>query len=320
MWKFHPVLKTTIWGGGRILPFKGMSPALDGVGESWEVSGVPGHETVVEEGPDRGLRLSQLIEKYGPSLLGERNYSRFGNNFPLLVKFIDARENLSVQVHPDDVMARRLGMSNGKSEMWYVLESLPGARIANGFTREVSPGEFNERVAGGSLEEVLNFMPVSEGEVYFIPGGRVHSIGAGAMVMEIQQTSDATFRIYDYGRLDADGNPRELHLDAARDAIDYGCTDCGPENYQPRENLPVSVVRTPYFSTNVLHASNAVMRDYSESDTFVVVIGIDGEAEVSCGGEKETLSRGHCLLVPASAQGLTISPKGKATLIETYIA
>lgn len=319
MWKFKPILKSTIWGGDRIIPFKGLDAELSDVGESWEVSGVPGMESVVDSGPDAGLTLTQLMDKYGSKLLGERNYKKYGNNFPLLVKLIDAGSDLSVQVHPDDALAQRRGYPNGKCEMWYVADAAKNARIASGFRVPVDPAGYDGLVESGTIEDKLNYIDVHPGEVYFTPGGRVHAIGTGCLLVEIQQTSDVTYRIYDYHRRNKDGKERELHTEAAREAIDFNDTGVQAVEYQLRMNVPVTVVKSPFFSTNVLNVDTDLLRDYSESDTFVILVVVEGEAEITCGTHEIRARRGQSLLVPASALGITINPAKTCRIIETYI-
>lgn len=319
MWKFKPILKTTIWGGERIIPLKGLDLTLPNVGESWEISGVEGSESVVESGPDRGLTLSQLIKKYDTDLLGERIYKKYGEHFPLLVKFINSRQDLSVQVHPDDKLANSLGHPFGKTEMWYVAETGKGAKIANGFLRKVHPDEYDSLVDSGKIENVLNYIDISPGDIYYIPSGRVHAICGECLIIEIQQTSDLTYRIYDYNRRDKNGNKRELHRELARKAINFDDTEATNETYNQRKNIPVNVIKSPYFNVNLLEANSELMRDYSESDTFVILICTEGKAEISCGDTSLTLTAGHSLLVPASALGITITPHKSVSLIETYI-
>lgn len=319
MWKFKPILKSTIWGGSRIIPFKRLDVRLDDVGESWEISGVPGMETVVESGLDAGLTVTQLVDKYGPALMGEKNYKKYGDDFPLLVKFIDARAELSVQVHPDDALAQRRGHKWGKTEMWYIVEAAKGARVASGFRTPVDPADYDSLVESGRIEDVLGYIDVRPGEVYMTPAGRVHAIGRGCFLVEIQQTSDLTYRIYDYHRRDSEGKERELHTELAREAIDFNDTGVEAIPYQQRMNVPVTVARTPYFITNVLNADTDLLRDYSESDTFVILVMVDGEAEITCGSESVKARRGQTLLVPASATGITITPVKTCRIIETYI-
>lgn len=319
MWKFEPIFKTTIWGGDKIAPFKGWLTDQEQIGESWELSGVEGAMSVVAEGVDKGLTLEELIKKYEAGLMGKRNYIKFGEHFPLLIKFIDAQEDLSVQVHPDDVVAQKHGMPNGKTEMWYVIDCDKGARLANGFNRIVDPTEYEGLVESGKIEEVLNFMPVSPGDVYYIPAGNVHAIGKGCFIAEIQQTSDATYRIYDYHRKDKDGKERQLHTNLAKEAIDFNAVDNKPVEYNPCNNIPLNIIQSPFFTTNILKIDQELMRDYKESDTFVVIIVISGEAEFISDGETITAHRGETLLIPASAPGLTIIPKGEFMALETYI-
>lgn len=319
MWKFDPILKETIWGGDRIIPFKGLDVRLGRIGESWEVSGVPGMESVVSSGQDKGLTLTQLVHKYGPSLLGECNYKKYGDRFPLLVKILDAHDDLSVQVHPDDEVARRRGFDNGKTEMWYILSAGKGSRIANGFNRTVDSAEYESLVETGKIEDVLNFMEVKPGEVYFMPAGRVHTAGKGCMMIEVQQTSDLTYRIYDYHRKDKDGKERELHTDLAREAINFSDTQGHAVDYALRPNVPVNVIRSQYFSVNLLDADTDLLRDYSESDTFVILVMAEGQAEITCGKETFDIKAGSSVLIPASSLGITINPRKKARIIETYI-
>ncbi|MDE6392327.1 MAG: class I mannose-6-phosphate isomerase [Muribaculaceae bacterium] len=319
MWKFAPILKTTIWGGNNIIPLKHMEAAISEVGESWEISSVPGSVSVVESGPDEGLTLNELIDRYGSDLMGERNYKKFDNSFPLLVKIIDAADNLSVQVHPDDSTAAGLGYPNGKTEMWYVLNAGKDARIANGFTRPVDPEEYESLVESGRIEEILKYINIKAGEVYYIPAGRVHAICKNCTMVEVQQTSDATFRIYDYHRKDKDGNERELHTALARQAINFADIEGESVDYTLRPNFPVNVIRSPFFSINILEADTGLMRDYSESDTFVVITALDGETEIICGGKTETLTAGLSVLIPASATGIAIEPHKRVRLLEAYI-
>ena len=319
MWKFDPILKTTIWGGSRIADYKDILTDQENIGESWELSGVPGSESVVVSGPDAGLTLSALISKYQGKLMGERNYIKFGDKFPLLIKFIDAREDLSVQVHPDDEMARRLGHTCGKTEMWYVLDAPSGAVLGNGFKEPVNPEDYERLVESGDIEKVLNFNKIKKGDVYYIPAGRVHCICKGAFVAEIQQTSDDTFRIYDYHRKGADGKERELHTELAKDAIKFD--DCSGKavTYKATENIPVNVVTSPFFTTNVLELDHEIMRDYRENDTFVVLIVTAGEATLVSGNQQMDVCQGETVLISADTPGVTIRPHGQLTALETYV-
>lgn len=319
MWTFNDIFKQTIWGGNRIPQFKGVKTDLTGIGESWEISGVKGSESVVANGPDAGLTLSELIAKYGEDLMGKKNMTRFGDNFPLLIKLIDAEADLSVQVHPDDELARKRGSEFGKTEMWYVVGASKGAKLANGFNTPVDPADYQRLVSTGEIENVLRFCPIAPGDVYFIPAGRVHAIGKGSFVAEILETSDITYRLYDYRRKDAQGHERQLHTEEAFEAVDFNDTKGEKVDYIAKENIPVNVVTSPFFTTNVLTLDTELMRDYSEWDTFVILIATEGEALVKCGDEEITLKAGHSVLIPASAKNVSIIPHKNFTALETYV-
>ncbi len=319
MWTFEPILKTVIWGGERIAPFKGIKTELNKIGESWEISGVPGSESVVASGPDKGVTLSELLRRFGASLLGKKNYNKYGNDFPLLIKFIDARDDLSVQVHPDDELALRRGSKFGKTEMWYVLDAEPGAVLANGFNRKIDPKEYEHLVESGEIMEVLNFNPIKAGDTFYIPAGRVHAIGKGGFIAEIQETSDITYRLYDYKRRDAQGNERELHTKEAFEAINFNDTDGKAIDYTLHPDIPVNLVTSSFFTTNLWKIDHEVMRDYSEWDTFVVIIATKGSATLTTERDRITLREGHSVLIPAWCKKLTIEPEGTFEALETYI-
>lgn len=319
MWVFNPIFKSVIWGGERIAPFKSVVTDQKQIGESWEISGVPGSESIVASGPDKGLTLSQLLEKYGPKLLGGRNYQKYGNSFPLLIKFIDAADDLSVQVHPDDELARKRGSEFGKTEMWYVVDSAKDARLANGFNRKINPKEYEGLVKSGEIMDVLNFNPIKPGDAFFIPAGRVHAIGKGAFVAEIQETSDITYRLYDYKRRDKEGNERELHTEQAFEAINFNDTEGNAVNYVARRDMPVNLVTSPFFTTNLWRIDQEVMRNYSEWDTFVAIICTKGSATLTSGEESLEITAGTSVLIPAVSKAVTIKPHGMFEALETYI-
>lgn len=319
MWIFKPIFKETIWGGRDLLPFKGIPSDCRTIGESWELSGVEGNESVVAAGPDAGLTLPELIGRYGASLMGDRNYKRFGKRFPLLVKLLDAAQPLSVQVHPDDIHARQRGEENGKTEMWYVIKAAPGAKLAGGFTEKVDPESYEQLVESGGLEKVLRWNTVSPGEVFFIPGGRVHSLGAGCMVAEIQQTSDTTYRIYDYHRLDSEGKPRKLHVKEAAGVINFNDTAGTPTDYLQIPDIPVNLVDCQSFTVNLLKIDEKLIRDYRENDSFVILTATEGSAMLCSGGNGERLECGHTVLIPASATNVMIIPDGRISLLESYV-
>lgn len=319
IFKFKPLLKKTIWGGERIAPFKRLECNMSQVGESWEISGVKGQETVVDGGPYDGLTTNELVATLRDRLLGRDNYLRYGNEFPLLIKFIDAAGDLSVQVHPDDATAMRHGRKRGKTEMWYVMDSEPSATLMVGLKRSITPDEYKALVANGTICDAISRYNVKEGDCFYIPSGRIHSIGAGCFLTEIQQTSDVTYRIYDFKRKDKDGNFRELHTAEAADAIDYQVQESYRTEYDRVKNEPAELVDCPYFRTALYDLDEPMTLDYSELDSFVILIGVCGEGTLTCDdGTSATLSAGHTLLLPATTGIVGVS--GKVKFLETYIA
>lgn len=319
IFKFKPLLKQTIWGGERIAPFKRLECNMGQVGESWEISGVKGQETVVDGGPYDGLTTNELVATLRDRLLGRDNYLRYGNEFPLLIKFIDAAGDLSVQVHPDDATAMRHGRKRGKTEMWYVMDSEPSATLMVGLKRSITPDEYKALVANGTICDAISRYNVKEGDCFYIPSGRIHSIGAGCFLTEIQQTSDVTYRIYDFKRKDKDGNFRELHTAEAADAIDYQVQESYRTEYDRVKNEPAELVDCPYFRTALYDLDEPMTLDYSELDSFVILIGVCGEGTLTCDdGTSATLSAGHTLLLPATTGIVGVS--GKVKFLETYIA
>lgn len=319
--KFTPILKDRIWGGNKLETVLNKSlNGQSGIGESWELSGVDGDISVVENGFLKGNNLSELIEIYMGDLVGERVFAKFGTEFPLLIKFIDAREALSIQVHPDDKLAEERHNSFGKTEMWYVMQAEEGAQLISGFSQKVTPETYVEAVKNNTLEDILAQHKIASGDVFFMPAGRVHAIGAGILIAEIQQTSDITYRIYDFNRRDANGNSRELHTELAVNAIDYNKYDNYRTDYKPQLNTAVEVVKSPYFQTNVLEAENAVARDYYPLDSFVILICVEGEATITYGNNlHETMKIGDTILVPADLRQITIMPNGKTKILETFM-
>lgn len=317
-YKFQPYLKSTIWGGDQIAPFKGVETDLTDIGESWEISGVPGHESVavhrgLQDDVDEGLTLPQLIDKYKERLVGDSVYRQFGNQFPLLVKFIDSRQDLSVQVHPDDELAMERHGCAGKTEMWYIIKSKTGSKIYSGLSREITPDEYEqmataEPVDGRSpMQDVLATHEAHEGDLYFLPAGRLHAIGAGNFLAEIQQTSDITYRVYDFGRRDANGNTRELHVEQAKDAIDYRVWPEYRTSYDStKPNSPL--VQCPYFNVHRVVVQVAQQVDLG-CDSFVIVVCLWGEANIN----GISIKQGETILVPACENVLYIF--GNATFL-----
>ena len=319
--KFEPILKQTLWGGEKIIPFKHLNETLTNVGESWEVSAVDGSESVVSYGSDKGMTLPEMVRHYKEELVGEANYARFGDKFPLLIKFIDAKLDLSIQVHPDDALAKKRHNSFGKNEMWYVISADPGAKLISGFSQEITPKEYKERVHDGTFAQVLQSCPIQPGDVFYVPAGRVHGIGAGAFVAEIQQTSDITYRIYDYNRKDKNGKTRELHTAQAVDAINFAdVQDDFRTSYDRVQNEPVEVVACPYFTTSVYDMTEEITCDYSELDSFVIFICVEGACHLRDNEDNEiTLQAGETVLLPATTQNVTIVPDQHVKLLETYV-
>ncbi len=319
--KFEPILKQTLWGGDKIIPFKHLHASLDHVGESWEVSAVEGSESIVANGADKGRTLPEMVRLYREELVGEANYARFGNKFPLLIKFIDAKQDLSIQVHPDDELARKRHNSFGKNEMWYVISADKDARLISGFSRQITPREYKERVHDGTFGEVLHSSKIKAGDVFYVPAGRVHGIGAGAFVAEIQQTSDITYRIFDYNRKDANGHTRELHTTQAMEAINFfDVQDDFRTHYEAEVNEPVEILATPYFTTSIYDMTEDITCDYSELDSFIVFICVEGACLMMDNeGNEISLQAGETVLLPATTQALSIIPQEKVKLLEAYV-
>lgn len=315
--KFRPILKSAIWGGEKIAPLKGINTNQTQIGESWEISGVKGNESVVENGPDAGLTLTQMIEKYGADLVGEKNFEQFGTTFPLLIKIIDAAGDLSLQVHPDDELAKQRHNSLGKTEMWYIVDTDPNAVICAGLKEEITPDEYVEKVKDNTLMDVVAHHNSKPGDVFFLPAGRIHSIGAGNLLVEVQETSDITYRIYDFGRVDAKtGQPRELHVDLAKDAIDYSVKG----NYitEPGVDLDgtTELVSCAHFSVYRVDVKGEKTY-YTSYSHFTTLTCIEGELTVTDDrGNSITLTAGFSALVPAVSKSITLN--GKARLIVAF--
>ncbi|MDD6891686.1 MAG: mannose-6-phosphate isomerase [Bacteroidales bacterium] len=319
--KFQPLLKSTIWGGEKIIPFKHLDLQQEKVGESWEISGVPGDESIVANGADAGKNLQQMMDEYKGALVGEENYKRFDGQFPLLIKFIDAQDDLSIQVHPDDELAQQRHNSRGKTEMWYVIDNDGGkAHLRSGLSRAITPQQYADMIADNTITDALKEYAVQPGDVYYLPAGRIHSIGAGCFIAEIQETSNITYRIYDFNRKDKNGNTRELHTELSKDAIDYSVEDDYRTAYTPKQNEPVELVACPYFTTTVYDLTEPMSMDYSELDSFVILIGMEGACTVTDNeGNTIDLQAGESILFPATTKGLEVTPKGNVKFLETYV-
>ena len=316
--KFRPLLKSTIWGGEKIIPFKQLDAQQEQVGESWEISGVKDNETIIASGEHQGKPLNQLVAELKAELVGKDNYERFGNEFPLLIKFIDARQDLSIQVHPTDEIAHRQGKPRGKTEMWYIMDCDPGAKLYCGLRQQITPERYKEMVEDDTICDALAQYEVSEGDVFFLPAGRIHAIGAGCFLAEIQQTSDVTYRIYDFKRRDKDGNYRQLHTHEAAESINYQVESDYRTHYTPMKNEGVQLVQCPYFTTAVYDLDEPMTLDNSELDAFGIIIGLSGSATITDEeGNQTSLKAGETLLVPATAQELKV--EGTVKFLETYV-
>ena len=280
-----------------------------------------GSESVVANGVDRGRTLPEMVRRYQEELVGEANYARFGDKFPLLIKFIDAKLDLSVQVHPGEELAQRRHGCFGKNELWYVLDVSEGARLITGFSRQITQKEYKERVNRGTFTEVLHSSVIQPGDVFYVPAGRVHGIGAGSFVVEIQQTSDITYRIYDYNRRDKNGKLRELHTTLAMDAINFSdVQDDFRTHYEHLKNEPVEVLESPYFTTSVYDMTEEITCDYSELDSFVIFVCMEGACKLIDNERNELLLRaGDTTLLPATTQSIAIIPQDSVKLLETYV-
>ena len=316
--KFNALLKSTIWGGSKIIPFKQLNVEQENVGESWEISGVKGNETIVADGEYKGRSLNELVAELKGQLVGEANYERFGNEFPLLIKFIDARQDLSIQVHPTDEIAHRQGKDRGKTEMWYIMPSDADATLLCGLKKEITPEQYAEMVANDTIVDAIARYDVKEGDCFFLPAGRIHAIGTGCFLAEIQQTSDVTYRIYDFKRKDKDGNYRQLHTKEAAESINYTVESNYRTDYTPTKNCGVQLVQCPYFNTAVYDLTEPMTIDYSDLDSFVILIGVGGEGQiVDNEGNELTLRAGESILVPATTKELKVT--GTLKFLETYV-
>jgi mannose-6-phosphate isomerase len=317
--KFDPILKDKIWGGEKLAQLLGKKSDRTDIGESWEVSDVEGDTSVVSNGALKGKNLKKLIATYKGDLVGDAIYEQFGDKFPLLIKFIDAKKALSIQLHPHDDLAMKRHNSFGKTEMWYVMQADENANLIVGFQKEVTKEEYLHHLENKSLTDILNIDEVESGDVYFIPTGRVHAIGAGVLLAEIQQTSDITYRVYDWDRQDDEGNYRELHTEEAVDAIDYTAQDSYRTEYSKVQNESSEIVSCPYFTTNVLPVKGRVHKNHADKSSFVIYMCVKGNVRFQGKEHSEVLNIGETLLVPASLKQFDIVSEENSELLEVYI-
>ncbi len=317
--KFHPILHEKIWGGNKLKTILNKPTSKNNVGESWEITTVNNNISVVSNGDYRGENLTELIKKYKGDLLGAKVYKEFGNQFPLLIKFIDAKEDLSVQLHPNDQLAKTRHNSFGKTEMWYVVQADIEAQLIVGFNKNTSRKEYNSYLENGKITHLLNFENISKGDSYFINSGKIHAIGAGALIAEIQQTSDVTYRVYDWDRKDDNGNARELHTDLALDALDYEVKEDFKINYKELPNQSTNLASCEYFTTNVIKVTEKVTRDLNKIDSFKIYMCVEGNGKIKIGEDSfEEINGGETVLIPAISKTVELIGDNMKVL-EIYI-
>lgn len=319
--KFKPIYLDKIWGGNRLKTLLNKDYGnLPNCGESWEISGVKGNISVVDNGFLAGNNLQELIEIYMGDIVGDKVFKKFGEEFPLLIKFIDAQDDLSIQVHPNDELSKKRHNAYGKTEMWYVVDATEEALINSGFNRQVSKEQYLEYIENGKLTDLLHYDKTEKGDVFFIPAGRVHAIGKGAMVAEIQQTSDVTYRIFDYNRKDDKGNLRELHTDLAIDAINFSFMEEYKTRYSIKKNISSELVSCNYFTTNILEFDSLIEKDYSQLDSFIIYLSLEGDFEIQYEEGTVKVNKGETILIPASVELFQLNPLSKTVkTLEVYI-
>lgn len=315
--KFQPILKDKIWGGQKLHQILHKPTTSKNAGESWEISDVEGDTSVVANGALQGSSLNYLLETHTSDLLGEKNFRQFGTKFPLLIKFIDAKEDLSVQLHPNDQLAKARHNSFGKTEMWYVVQADPESNLIVGFNQEMTQELYLKHLEDKTLQSILNFDNVKAGDAYFIEVGRIHAIGAGVLLAEIQQTSDITYRVYDWDRVDSEGNERELHNDIALEAFDFDMPDNFRVNYTKDSDSPTELVSCPYFTTNVFKVNDTILKENTH-DSFMIYMCVEGKAQIEVDGNQTEISMGETVLIPACIKRFSISAN-HAKLLEVYV-
>ena len=319
---FEPNLHEVVWGGNQLKPYKGLEPSDEPIGESWEVSTVPTSTSVICNGEYKGRDLITVINEQSENILGKKVNEKYQGKLPLLVKFIDAKRDLSIQVHPNDQMAMRVHGKMGKSEMWYVIKADEGAHLYAGFKEEITPEEYHKRIADGTITEVLADRQVKAGDVFYLPAGRVHAICGGILLAEVQQSSDVTYRIFDYNRPGMDGKPRELHTELAAQALDYHVEPNYRTEYIESSNKAVQIIDSPYFSVRVMEVSKPFHRDLLKYDSFIITMCIEGDCKiyVRSTGEEILLKQGNSTLIPSAIADYDIIPQsGKTRIIDAFI-
>jgi mannose-6-phosphate isomerase len=316
--KFTPIFKYRIWGGEKLKTELNKKYTAENIGESWEISDVSGDETIVEEGSLQGKTLKELTQQFKGDFVGNAVYEKFGEEFPLLIKFIDAKTPLSIQVHPSNEIAKKRHNSFGKNEMWYVMQADTNAELIVGFDEKLSTESYKNHLENNTILDTMHHENVKKGDTFYIPTGRVHAIGAGVLLAEIQQTSDVTYRIYDYDRVDAKtGEKRDLHNDLAIDVIDFETHENYKTAYQIEKNISNKLVHSPYFKTNILEINTNVEKDYSNIDSFVIYMCVEGSVEIIVENESYKINSGETILLPAAINFVALKSED-AKILEVY--
>jgi mannose-6-phosphate isomerase len=318
--KFKPIFKDKIWGGQKIRTVlgKNFSP-LSNCGEVWVLSGVEGNQTEIANGFLEGNELNDLVEVYMGDLVGDKIFQKYGTEFPILIKFIDANDWLSIQVHPDDELAMERHGTLGKTEMWYILDAEEKSELISGFSKKVSKAEYLQHLENKSIKDIVNFVPVKKGDVFYIPSGRVHALGPGILLAEIQQTSDNTYRIYDWDRIDQSGMMRELHTELALDALDFNVYEDYKTKYKLKPNETSEIINSPFFTSQIIQMDQAIKKDYSEFDSFVIYIAAEGSFRIKYNHELTLVNIGEAVLIPASIESVDLLPKTECKVLEVFI-
>lgn len=318
--KFEPILKEKIWGGNTLVKEYGKpGNAEQKIGESWEISGVSDNISVVENGFLAGNNLEEIIEVYMGDITGDVIYEKFGNEFPLLIKLIEANDDLSIQVHPDNELAKKRHNAYGKTEMWYILKCQNNAKIYTGFSKPVTKDEYLDALHTNKVQDLLNTEISAPGDTFFTPAGRVHAIGSGNVLAEIQQTSDITYRIYDWGRKNKNGESRELHTGLALDAIDFKAAGHSKIHKDLSPNKTEKLIGCEFFNTNIIQFNQQIQRDYNLLDSFVIYMCTEGSFRILWNNNSEVVRKGETVLLPAFLREIILKPEPFATLLEIYI-
>ena len=319
---FQPNLHPVVWGGHRLQPYKGLETSDEPIGESWEVSAVPNSTSVISNGAFAGRDLVSVIAEYPEEILGKAVNEKYQGAFPLLAKFIDAKRDLSIQVHPNDEMAQRMHGKMGKSEMWYIIKADEGSHLYAGFKKEISPEEYHRRITDGTITEVLADHTVRTGDVFYLPAGRVHAICGGILLAEIQQSSDVTYRIFDYNRPGMDGKPRELHTELAAQALDFRVEKNYRTEYVETDNRAIQIIDSPYFDVRVMDITDSFHRNLFKYDSFIISMCIEGDCRIRIRqtGDEILLKEGNSTLIPAAIADYDVIPlNGRARILDAFI-